>query len=106
MLDAFAADACSRCEEISAFPAREMYGGNLHAAESVKDRKLEDIPDIDTSDAELLSRIIFFDTAGQDMFERTDEDAMIIRGDSKYNENEADIVVKHAQKLSECIAVR
>lgn len=78
-----------------------MYKGDLLAADSVKDRKLEDLPSVDATseEEELLSRGIFYDTAGLDYFERTDEEAIGIRGDSKYNENEAEVVHRHVKSL-------
>lgn len=82
-----------------------MYHGELTAADSVKDRRLDDLATVETTleDEELLSRVIFYDTTGLDFFERTDEDAIGVRGDSKYNENEAEVVTRHVKALGKGI---
>lgn len=81
-----------------------MYNNDLFADDSVKNRHLQDLPEFGAGaeladDEEFIARVVFYDTAGLDMFERTDEDAVGIRGDSKYNENEAEIVGAHIKKL-------
>lgn len=87
-------------ERIMAFPSREMYDDQLVADDDVRDRLLADlVPDATDDQAEdLIEPLVFFDTAGATFFERSDaEDSL--HADSKSNENEATIVVRHVEAL-------
>jgi DNA polymerase alpha-associated DNA helicase A len=98
-------------ETISAFPSVELYGSALINHDSVARRRLVDLPSIKEPTSEdstetLEPTLVFFDTAGSEMFERLEgdgEDAAIQKGSigegSRYNENEAEIVAKWARKL-------
>jgi len=87
-------------ERIMAFPSHEMYDNLLIADDAVKGRLLSDLV-AEPSEAqadELIEPLVFFDTAGADFFERSDaEDSL--HADSKSNENEATIVVRHVDAL-------
>ena len=98
-------------ETISAFPSEELYGSALINHDSVAKRRLVNLPGIQEPTSEdaietLEPTLVFFDTAGSEMFERLEgdgEDAAIQKGSvgegSRYNENEAEIVAKWARKL-------
>lgn len=76
-------------ERIASFPSDTLYESALISHPSVSSRTLADI----TPDDDLTPPVIFFDTAGCDYYERTDE------GESTFNENEAVIVEKWARRL-------
>ena len=98
-------------ETISAFPSDALYGSELINHESVAKRRLIELPSITdptSEDAEdtLGPTLVFFDTAGSEMYERLEgdgEDASLQKGKagdgSRYNENEAEIVSKWVRKL-------
>lgn len=83
-----------------AFPSREMYDDLLTADDAVKERLLSDlVPEASDAQAEeLIEPLVFFDTAGADFLERSDADDSL-HADSKSNENEATIVVRHVDAL-------
>lgn len=100
------------------FPSQELYSSKLLAHESVAQRLLADLPELNEShtneeetdhnvidDGLLTEPVIFYDTAGTAMYERL-EDASedtstrrTVEGESKSNENEAEIVMKFIQEL-------
>lgn len=85
-------------EVIMKYSSDSLYGGNLLAADQVKDHLLSDLDSISSSsddyDAELVENpVIFVDTAGCDMYETGGQN------ESKYNEGEALITIKIIQKL-------
>ena len=100
-----------------AFPSRTLYGNKLVAHESVSKRLLSDLPalsgaatngaaaGIGNDDGLLTEPVIFYDTAGSNMYERAedgDTDASVrktVEGESKSNENEAEIVMKFIDEL-------
>ncbi|GAA5838714.1 hypothetical protein JCM11251_003270 [Rhodosporidiobolus azoricus] len=84
-------------EKINSFPSEQLYDGELKPDESVKDRKLSDLEGVEP-DEDLDEPVVFIDTAGQAMHERSAEDGSF-GSDSKSNENEADIVLKYVQSL-------
>lgn len=87
-------------EKIMAFPSKTLYDGRLVADESVKTRTVADL--IGSDDEDLREPVIFFDTAGQAMYERAsgdDEGASALTSESKSNENEATLVCKHIDAL-------
>jgi DNA polymerase alpha-associated DNA helicase A len=98
-------------ETISAFPSDALYGSELINHESVAKRRLIDLPSITDPTSEdaqdtLGSTLVFFDTAGSEMYERLEgdgEDGSVAKGKigegSRYNENEAEIISKWVRKL-------
>ncbi|BGP09805.1 hypothetical protein JCM10049v2_005679 [Rhodotorula toruloides] len=84
-------------EKINSFPSTMLYDGELVPDDSVKDRKLSDLEGVD-ADEDLDEPVVFFDTAGQAMYERAAEDGSF-GSESKSNENEADVVHKYVQTL-------
>ncbi|GAA5977517.1 hypothetical protein JCM10908_005000 [Rhodotorula pacifica] len=84
-------------EKINSFPSKTLYNGELIPAEGVRDRKLSDLEGVEP-DEDLDEPVIFFDTAGQAMYERAAEDGSF-GSESKSNENEADIVQKYVGTL-------
>lgn len=83
------------------FPSAEMYDGRLVADDAVKARLLTDLvveADPDPPSDELVEPLVFIDTAGSSMFERSDADDSL-HADSKSNENEATLVVRHVETL-------
>ncbi|GJN92846.1 hypothetical protein Rhopal_005884-T1 [Rhodotorula paludigena] len=84
-------------EKICAFPSAELYDGELVPDPSVAARKLSDLEGVD-EDEDLDEPVVFFDTAGQAMYERAAEDGSF-GSESKSNENEADIVHRYVQTL-------
>ena len=99
-------------EHIAKFPSETLYDTLLISAPSVAKRSLLSLPTIvdptndDAKDA-LESTVVFFDTAGCEFFERSENDAdgdmKTIKGalgeGSKSNENEAGVVAKWTRKL-------
>jgi DNA polymerase alpha-associated DNA helicase A len=93
------------------FPSQELYDKQLVAHESVASRTLADLPELaaspsdkDLDDGLLTEPVIFYDTAGSAMYERaedTDSDGSLrtVDGESKSNENEAEIVMKFIDEI-------
>ena len=93
------------------FPSRALYDKKLVAHESVAKRLLADLPNLEgprtpeSDDGLLTEPVIFYDTAGSAMYERAedaDSDAGLrktVDGESKSNENEAEIVMKFIDEL-------
>ncbi|GAA5902800.1 uncharacterized protein JCM6883_007248 [Sporobolomyces salmoneus] len=103
-------------DKINEFPNRMLYDGELIADETVKGRRLGDLLVEGAEEAEegkeadledLNEEIVFFDTAGLAMYERSGGDdgengtAKGYGSESKSNENEADIVVNYVKFLIE-----
>ncbi|GAA5909085.1 hypothetical protein JCM6882_001184 [Rhodosporidiobolus microsporus] len=84
-------------EKINSFPSKQLYDGELQPDESVKDRKLSDLEGVEF-DEDLDEPVVFIDTAGQAMHERSADDGSF-GSESKSNENEADIVLKYVHSL-------
>ncbi|GAA5982816.1 hypothetical protein JCM11641_004634 [Rhodosporidiobolus odoratus] len=84
-------------EKINSCPSKMLYEDELVPDESVKDRKLSDLDDVE-EDEDLDEAVVFIDTAGQAMHERSADDGSF-GSESKSNENEADIVHKYVQTL-------
>ena len=96
-------------------PSRELYQKKLVAHESVSTRLLADLPELsegaspekpaEEDDGLLTDPVIFYDTAGAAMYERAedaDSDNAVkrtVQGESKSNENEAEIVMKFIDEL-------
>jgi superfamily I DNA and/or RNA helicase len=96
---------------IAEFPSKELYSSALISHESVASRRLIDLPSIldkDSEDAQcvLEPTLVFFDTAGTEMYERLEGDEVdssvnktSVGEGSRYNENEAEIVSKWVRQL-------
>lgn len=95
-------------ETISSFPSAALYASELRDAPSVAQRRLVELPSIadPTSEAAqdaLHPTVIFFDTAGCEMYERNaGDDGSLIGDGSRYNENEAEIVARWVRELVSC----
>lgn len=111
-------------ERIMAFPSAELYEGKLVAAEAVKARLLRDLsyggqdtPAVKATD-DTVEPLVFIDTQGGDFPERSEEDdstgggggegksgkktsVRSLLAESKSNEMEAALVVRHVQSLIE-----
>lgn len=94
-------------EKIMRFPSDELYESKLVAADAVKDRLLKNL-EYEVKDCEDTNEpLIFIDTQGGDVPERTEEEdgdnpkkgKNNLRGDSKSNEMEAALVRQHVRKL-------
>lgn len=72
-----------------------MYNGLLLAHESVADQRLSDI----VTDAVIDDPIMFIDTSGYDMLEGVTETGCGADVESRFNEGEADLALKHARDL-------
>jgi DNA polymerase alpha-associated DNA helicase A len=79
------------------FSSREFYEGQLKAHESVKSRLLTDIPGVKESE-ETQSALMFIDTTGNDFRESVDSSSNHL-DDSKYNQGEADQVIRYIRFL-------
>ncbi len=99
-------------ESIASFPSDTLYSSSLISHETVAKRTLLDLPGVTDPTSEdsvdtLTPNIVFFDTAGLEMFERLEGDGEgapqsgSIGDSSRYNENEAQIVVDWVKKLVE-----
>ncbi|KAI8802126.1 DNA helicase [Cladochytrium replicatum] len=89
-------------EMIMKFSSKEFYEGKLTAHSSVKDHLLSDADKIKSTD-ETSVPVVFIDTAGCEMRERSEEDDAPAGDDSaqsKYNEGEAELVVQYVEKLT------
>lgn len=98
-------------ETIAQFPSKALYSSALISHESVASRRLIDLPSIvdkESEDAQdiLEPTLVFFDTAGTEMYERLEGDEVdsslnktSVGEGSRYNENEAEIVSKWVRQL-------
>ena len=102
--------------KIMEFSSEQLYAGKLIADESVRDRVLSDLPGVDTADI-TKEPLLWYDTQGDDFLERNEEledqenggtfnsgksaksSRSKILMSSKYNENEAYLVLKHIKDL-------
>ncbi|GAA5822704.1 hypothetical protein JCM10212_006515 [Sporobolomyces blumeae] len=95
--------------KINEFPSSELYGGHLVPDESVESRSLSQVvkkarcddaqnPQRGDEDEDLNEPVVFFDTAGLAMYERTGEEGGY-GSESKSNENEAEIVLNYVDFL-------
>ncbi|KAK4648438.1 uncharacterized protein QC761_110050 [Podospora bellae-mahoneyi] len=105
-------------ESIMRFPSDELYEGKLVAAEGVKARLLNQLPDVRDVD-ETREPLVFIDTQGGDFPEKTEDEEeeeeekkkkgvtkRSLYGDSKRNEGEAMLVREHVRCLVEDGGVR
>jgi DNA polymerase alpha-associated DNA helicase A len=79
------------------FSSQQFYDGELKAHDSVKDRLLTDSEDVIKTE-ETESPLYFIDTTGKDFQESSDQNSKYM-DDSKLNQGEADLVVKHVNYL-------
>ncbi|KAL1993661.1 hypothetical protein VTN49DRAFT_2330 [Thermomyces lanuginosus] len=92
-------------EKIMRFPSDELYESKLIAADGVKERLLTGLPyDVaDTDDTR--EPLVFYDTQGGDFPERAEEEDIAkkesLLGESKSNEMEAAVVIRHVDNLVE-----
>lgn len=98
-------------QSIAQFPSKALYSSALFSHESVASRRLIDLPtvtDKESDDAQdvLEPTLVFFDTAGTEMYERLEGDEVdsgvnktSVGEGSRYNENEAEIVSKWVRQL-------
>lgn len=84
-------------DSIMKFPSMQLYEDKLIGDESVKEIKLTDLPGVSRND-ETNVQCVWYDTQGGDFPEQKLES---IKGDSKYNEMELQIVRGHVKKLIE-----
>ncbi|KAJ9103336.1 hypothetical protein QFC19_004434 [Naganishia cerealis] len=96
---------------IAEFPSKALYASSLISHESVASRRLVDLPTVTDKDSEdaqevLSPTLVFFDTAGTEMYERLEGDEVdsnvnktTVGEGSRYNENEAEIVSKWVRQL-------
>jgi len=88
-------------ELIMRYPSEELYESRLIAGEHVKARLLSELPGVTETD-DTREPLIFFDTVGGDFPEKA-EDGDIKKSrsiaESKSNEMEAALVVRHVQTL-------
>ena len=82
-------------KQIMAFSSQEFYENSLQAHDSVAEHTLEDLPGIENNEL-TSSPIEFIDTAGASYDECVEPE-----GDSRYNPQEADLVVKKVHALME-----
>lgn len=90
-------------ERIMQFPSRELYEDKLIAADAVKERLLKDLPyGVEETD-DTKKSLVFIDTQGGDFPEQAADNDPSVKGgllsESKCNELEASIAVRHAQGL-------
>ena len=95
-------------DKIMEFPSREMYGGKLIAAESVRSGLLTDLPGVKPND-DTCESFIWYHTQGEEFYENEIEiegggSAGDVKGglalaQSRYNENEALLVKRHVVSL-------
>lgn len=82
-------------EKIMEFSSREFYNGKLIADESVKNHCLADLPEVKRK-KETEETFLFLDTAGQGFEEKLEPGS-----ESRYNAEEAGLVLRHLKKLLE-----
>lgn len=81
------------------FPSKTLYQNGLLADSTVQSRKLSDLEEVEP-DEDLDEAVVFFDTAGTSMYERSaDEGSKSFGADSKSNENEASLCVNYVKYL-------
>ncbi len=80
-------------EKIMNFSSREFYEGNLIADDSVKSHTLADLPHVEKA-PETTEPFLFLDTAGRGF-----EEAREPGSESRFNQEEAGLVLTHLKKL-------
>ncbi|GAA6014285.1 hypothetical protein JCM10207_005409 [Rhodosporidiobolus poonsookiae] len=83
--------------KINEFPSQALYDQELVPDASVQERRLSDLEGVE-EDEDLDEPVVFLDTAGQAMYERSSDDGTF-GAESKSNENEADIVCRYVKTL-------
>ena len=91
-------------DKIMEFPSKEMYGGKLIAADSVRSGLLTDLPSVKPND-DTCEPFIWYDTQGEEFYENAIEGQNnggdLALAQSRYNENEALLVKRHVVSLIE-----
>lgn len=82
-------------EKIMTFSSREFYGGELVADDSVKNHTLADLPHVKRA-KETEEVFLYLDTAGRGFEERLEPGS-----ESRYNQDEAELVLVHLKKFLE-----
>lgn len=86
-------------DAICTFPSAELYDGKLVAGPGIGDRRLCDLPGVETND-DTREPIVFIDTQGGDYFESVDDEPSAKRlTESKSNLHEVALVVQHVESL-------
>lgn len=89
-------------KEIMEFSSQQMYQGQLRADTSVEGIRVNDLPDVETTD-DTASALVWYDTQGGDFPEKLeDTDSaknILAQQGSKFNDMEAAVVMEHVQKL-------
>ncbi|GAA5842966.1 hypothetical protein JCM5353_001026 [Sporobolomyces roseus] len=91
--------------KINEFPSKTLYGSELVPDETVMERKLGDLLEDEDGggggedEEDLNEQVVFFDTAGLAMYERSAEEGSGYGSESKSNENEAEIVLNYVKFL-------
>lgn len=92
-------------EKIMKFPSDELYESKLIAADYVRERLLKDLPYEVKETDDTKEPLVFWDTQGGDFPEKTEEEDIAkkegLLGESKSNDMEAAVVVRHVQNLVE-----
>jgi len=83
-------------EQIMKFPSKEFYEDSLLADARVQDHLLQDLPGMTVNEF-TATALDFIDTAGASYDEKVEE-----QGDSRYNLQESDLVVRKVQSLLAC----
>ncbi|CRG86049.1 DNA-binding protein SMUBP-2 [Talaromyces islandicus] len=90
-------------EKIMKFPSDELYESKLMAADAVKERLLKDLPYGVEDNDDTREPVVFIDTQGGDFPEKTEEEDSTknssLLGESKSNEMEAALAVRHVEGL-------
>ncbi|KAL1968382.1 hypothetical protein VTN77DRAFT_1911 [Rasamsonia byssochlamydoides] len=92
-------------DKIMRFPSDELYESKLIAADFVRDRLLKDLPyEVQETD-DTKEPLVFWDTQGGDFPEKTEDEDIAkkegLLGESKSNDMEAAVVVRHVRNLVE-----
>lgn len=85
--------------EIMAFSNAHVYQGQLQAHESCAAIRLRDLGVDGEDDDAYGAPLVFYDTTGTGMYERTD--TALLQRHSRLNENEAELVAQHIAQLVE-----
>ncbi len=84
-------------ERIMNWSSQALYDGRLAAADAVREHRLIDLEHVSTAPRdETALPVLMIDTAGCDL-----EEELEVEGDSRSNEGEAGIVVRHVETLIE-----
>ncbi|AEY95420.1 FACL098Cp [Eremothecium gossypii FDAG1] len=88
-------------ERIMAFASESLYAGKLKAWQGVASQTLADLPGVDESD-DTSAPLVWYDTQGDDFPEAEEAAGGPALMASKFNENEAYLVLHHISQLRAC----